>query len=109
MIFCVLLLWMPKRIKQANIMQYHMETLRYQLLEIQERAQTEKVIHHVSWDGSTMMDNEKQIQLAIQCKGSVIFHENGNVDQAKTILCMFQGKKGELVILLGNGRMYVKK
>lgn len=109
LIMCILLLWMPKLANHPHTMHYHMEALRYRLLEIQEQAQTEKIVHTVTFHSTSMRDNDKQMHIPIQCSGTIVFHENGNVDQAKTITCSYQGEIGKLVILLGNGRMYVQQ
>ncbi|MCI9292794.1 MAG: prepilin-type N-terminal cleavage/methylation domain-containing protein [Erysipelotrichaceae bacterium] len=108
LMMCILLLWLPKLAKHPHAMHYHMEALRYRLIEIQEQAQTEKKVHKVTFHSTSMRNNDRQMHLPIQCNGTIVFHENGNVDQAKTITCTYQGVRGELVILLGNGRMYVK-
>lgn len=86
-----------------------MEQLKQLLLREQERSIQDLQTIHVEFDQTKMLANEKSYELGIQCAGSVIFHPNGNVDRAKTIICHHKGQDASLVIQLGSGRMYVKK
>lgn len=89
-------------------MHMQMERLRQELLQVQTKAIHEKRHMKVQLQGNRCITDEREIELAMQCQGSLSFNPSGNVNRAMSIDCTLGTAKGTLVILLGSGRMYVK-
>lgn len=108
-IILCLLLMMPFMKGIHHTMYLKTEALRERLLYVQGLAMRKFQNIKVEFQSSEMIYENKRIDIGMQCEGSVIFHQNGNVDRARTLRCYSQKQIGEIVIQLGSGRMYVKK
>lgn len=86
-----------------------MEQLKHLLLLQQEMAMQEGTTIQISFQGTTMQLPDREVELHMTCRGTLTFHPNGNVDQAKRISCHNATEQASLVIQLGSGRMYVEK
>lgn len=93
----------------THTMYMKMEVLKQRLLYIQGKAMREFKTIKVEFNNTDLIYEKRHIDIGMRCDEKLVFHANGNVDKAKTLRCFDQGQTGELVILLGSGRMYVKK
>lgn len=108
MLLCFGIALFPLTQVKHHTLPMRMEQLKQQLLIKQELAMRQGTTIEILFSGTSMVVDHHQIKLHMSCQGSLRFHENGNVDRARTITCSTDSETGELVVQLGSGRMYVK-
>lgn len=108
MMFVMLLALFPLTKLATHGMRFSMDRLKYQLLQIQQIAIQEGRDIEVTFGHNQLYFDEKAIFVDLLCDHDIVFHPNGNVNQAMTLHCYQGQEQMELVIGLGSGRMYVK-
>lgn len=92
-------------------LQYQMQQLQLKLVWAQRTAIREKKTVYIKIQGQIVEIDTTSTKLAssITCETSHLhFTPLGNVSQAMRIHCSSNGKRKQIVVQLGTGRMYVK-
>ncbi len=108
MMLSFLLLLLPILHQRKQSLSLQMALLKEHLLIVQANAMRDGKTIKAYFDGKSLRYDDTAYDLDMYCNGYILFHPNGNVDHAKTLICHSNGKSGELIIQLGSGRMYVK-
>lgn len=92
----------------TSAMRFSMERLKHTLIQLQLQALQEGKTITIEFAHQTIIIDGVAQKSDLTCEKEIIFHPNGNVNQAMSISCYQDGKHETLVIELGSGRMYVK-